>query len=66
MTLVIITDERWRVVVALSPELNLVITVFLGGLLFAEALQGSVVSLVDLPGFNGFGVVTKTHFLEDK
>ena len=63
-SLVIIVNERRRVVVGLPPKLHLVVHVYLGSFFLAKALQGSVVPLVDSPGLYCFGVIGQTHVLE--
>lgn len=65
VTLIIVADKWWRVVVWLSPEFDLLFAVDLGRLYFAKTLEGTVVSLVDLPWLESSCSVRLLHFVKD-
>jgi hypothetical protein len=61
---IIIVDEWWRVIIRLSPELYLLLAVYLGCLFLAESLECTIVSFVESPRLENLTLVGETHLLK--
>ena len=63
-TFIIIVHKWWWIIVGLPPKLDLIVSIFDCCFLLTEALQGSIVPLVNPPGLDSFCVIAETHCLE--
>jgi len=66
MARVVVVNEWWRVVVRLSPELDLVGAVLLGCFDLAQSLKCSIMSLIQFPRLHRLTLIKDSHFFEDQ
>ena len=66
MVLVIVVELGRRVVVALAPELDLLLAMKLSGGGLVKALERSVMALVDLPALVDVASILQAHLLQNQ
>lgn len=65
MFLIVVVYLRWRSIVRLAPQFDLLLAVLLCCRLLVKALQGAIVTLIDTPTLVNVRVLA-LHFLKDQ